>query len=247
MNNIIKTHGLILRKFKAREFDSFFVALTKDYGKVKLFAKSSRKPKAKLGFHLEPGSIAQIYFIPRKRQDNYLLTGAISTWKPNFLKFSASKNRVFHQSLALIERLTTEDVYSAQQILALFNLTKNYLEKMALVKLGDIRLALYQTGLTLKLLNTAGFCLNLKKCANCGKGFSRENNLYYDLESGGVVCCHDPSQSNIAIQKTNFSSIKLANYLLEESPNKIGNLSIEKEVAEKTWRLVLNHLKYCLG
>jgi DNA repair protein RecO (recombination protein O) len=244
MNDAKISESLILKKVKVGEFDIFFTALTKKYGKINIFAKSTRKIKAKLGFHLEPGSISRLYFVP-KRNGSYLLTGAVSIWKPDFLKFSSFKNKIFFQALDLIDKLAIEDIQELNQILSLFDLSKKYLQSITVKKLGREKLILYQTSFILKLLDSAGFRPDFKKCANCKKIFNDKKNIYFNNESGELVCCQF-SLSSISSQKINFNSLKLANYLLQEPLIKIKKLKIKKEIIEKTWKLTLNHLKYYL-
>ncbi len=246
MNEIKTTEGLILKKIKIGDFDSLLAVLTKEYGKINVFAKSSRKPKAKLGFHSEPGSISRIHFIPQRNRDGYLLTGATSIWKPDFLKLSRLKNKIFYQGLNLIERLTVESIQEPKKILTLFNLAKEYFKKISSERVKNKHLILYQISFTLKLLDSAGFRPNLKKCANCKKEFQKGKNIYYDNESGGLICCQFAYSSSLGSQKISFDSLKLANYLLQEPLEKIKKLNIQKEIAEKTWKLALNHLEYCL-
>lgn len=69
-----QTAALILNKEGWGEAGLLITALTRDFGKIRLLAQGSRKHGAKLQGHLEPGSLAEIFFVVGR--NGYRLTAA---------------------------------------------------------------------------------------------------------------------------------------------------------------------------
>ena len=66
MHQIHRTEGIILRQTLTGEADIFVAILTKDFGKINLFAKGAKKINAKLAPHLDVLNRSEIAFIKGK-------------------------------------------------------------------------------------------------------------------------------------------------------------------------------------
>lgn len=102
-----QTAALILKKEVWGEADVLITALTRDFGKIRLLAQGSRKHGAKLQGHLEPGSLAEIFFIIGR--NGYRLTAAeLHDYFPA-IHFSLTKLRVRAIFLALLDANLLEE------------------------------------------------------------------------------------------------------------------------------------------
>ncbi|MBD3245123.1 MAG: DNA repair protein RecO [Candidatus Moranbacteria bacterium] len=250
-----KTQGIILNKYKTGDYDGFYVALTKDFGKVNFFAKSSRKNKAKLTYHLEPGSLSDLYFVPRIRRESFLLTGADLLLKPSFEKLGNKEIVLYNQAINLTSRLVSFEIMEVDKIFLVFDILKQYLTDFT--KLSKIennneiskqhraRQYLFQAGFILKLLDYAGFRPNLKQCNYCGKKISAGKGIFYDLQNSVLTCCTQRLSFD-GIEKVSFDCLKLTNFLLNNDFDKMEKVKVEDEIVSEVWRFSINHLKYCL-
>ena len=262
MYPIIQTQAIVLNKYPSGDYDNFYVLFTKNFGKVEAFARSSRKLKAKLSAHLEPGTLTEVSFVPRVKQDNYLLVNAQSTWKPDFSKKIFSTNQLIAQTLFFAQKLTPDEVTVEETIKEIFDLLKEHLAQISSEKMQNNHLALAQLSFSLKLLEQAGFKPNLRQCLNCGQFFSREakqssqsfpknSKIYYDKENGGLIC----ENCFLQIQNQNLKQfqlikdwnvLKLISFLMKEDFASIRKLKTNAALIKGVQEVVRAHLDYCL-
>ena len=73
--NIIKTHGIVLKRTNYGEADRIVQILTPEYGKISMMAKGVRKEKSKLAQAIELFSISE-FVIRQGKREIYILTSA---------------------------------------------------------------------------------------------------------------------------------------------------------------------------
>ncbi|MBU2025684.1 MAG: DNA repair protein RecO [Patescibacteria group bacterium] len=241
MAQTLLTRSIILAKFNVGDYDNAYLALSRDYGRLRLFAKSSRKPKAKLSAHLEPGTFVSTWFVPRFNRDNYLIVGAKTIFKPNFHKLSSNQNKTISNTLFLTRKLTQETEIEPNNIQAGFKLLKNCLANYLKPGISANDLILFQTAYLLKLLNYAGFKPDFKKCIHCQKKVSNNSKIYYDIINGGIACCGLANSPIIPL-----NCLKLANFLLLNPFSRVSKLKVHALLVKKVSAIAKNHLRYCV-
>ncbi|MCX6816300.1 MAG: DNA repair protein RecO [Candidatus Beckwithbacteria bacterium] len=118
-----KTYGLVLRQNNFGEADRLLTIFTKDHGKLRLLAKSVRKPSSRKRGHLELFSHAKIVCARGKNLD--LITEADTIDNFSCLRQNLNRVRIAYLLCELVNDLTAEnqeheDVYN----LLLFYLTQ---------------------------------------------------------------------------------------------------------------------------
>ena len=74
------THAMVLSRQDAGEHDMLFNLYTKEYGKVRAYAKGIKKEQAKLRGHLELFSLAEVGFVVGKGGERLVYSSLIHYW-----------------------------------------------------------------------------------------------------------------------------------------------------------------------
>lgn len=242
MHEIFKTEAVVLSKSEVKEYDCFYSLLARNFGKIEAFAKSSRKPSAKLSSSLEPGSVVNCSFVSRK--SDYMLVGAELLFRPSFLGLDSKTNALILSSLRVTRRIIVDDPREADEIVKLYEIMSLYLKEMADGHLPTERKLILQAWYYLNLLDYAGLRPLLRQCSLCGKNLEPSDRLSYDPSGGGVSCCISNPSGRLSVS---FNAVKLVNYLSDAPYQAITRLSIDTTVINEAWKLARNHLKYCMS
>ena len=74
------THAIVLSRQDAGEHDMLFNLYTKEYGKVRAYAKGIKKEQAKLRGHLETLSLAEVGLVAGKTGERLIYSSLIHYW-----------------------------------------------------------------------------------------------------------------------------------------------------------------------
>lgn len=179
------TEGIILKRRDYQENDRLFVVYSKDFGKIELLAKGTKKITSKLNSYLEP-----FYFI----------------------KVMAAKGKVFDKLANCNLLKSYQNLRNDQSLFGFYLL--NYLAEITdglivgqtlkqdkfklLLELLDIldeqinqasqpKLLALVNVYNLKILNLLGYQPEIKRCLHCHKGILLTKNIF-DFQQGGIVC-----------------------------------------------------------
>ncbi|MBD3238396.1 MAG: DNA repair protein RecO [Candidatus Moranbacteria bacterium] len=235
--------GFVMAKYSSRETDSVYQIFTRDYGRLLLFAKSARKPKAKLSGHLEPGSLSRVYFISSQKKNQYLLIGAVNIFKPEFQFFSHQQFIMFNQALSLLKQFCAYDYLEADQIKQFYQLGRNFLHRLNQLSQKPNKLFLLQAHFLFKLLRYSGLAPNLKACQNCSEALKNKSLVFYAPQAGGLLCGNCAQAGAI---KLSGQAVSLADFLLNQNFGKIKKSNFQPEQLNQAWDLAKAHVKYCL-
>jgi DNA repair protein RecO (recombination protein O) len=170
-----RTEGIVLRTIPYGEADLIVTYLTKDFGIVKVFAKSPRKTKSRFGSSLEPLTFSRIAFwgkedaaLPRLTQAD--IVHSFSSLRESLQCF-ISVSELIEQTLHLVpERDTSRNVFPL------------LMKTLAIMEMGRQN-PLIELFYKLKLLEIAGFLPGLHICGRCG-----DSSNAFHLSHGTVLC-----------------------------------------------------------
>ena len=203
---MLTTLGFVLSKKDVGEYDREYCFFTKNYGKIKLIAKSVRKPLSKLSGQLEPPSLMEIVFVPNN--DKGLITTALV--KKNYLKVRKilEKQKTYNTIVNTVESLTEYK----QKDLLMWELLKNTIEN-----LNNNNWKIIEIDFLAKFLKELGFSPNVEYCINCQKKIKNEVNIYFDSDRWGFCCdkCKPGKCEKISLQTFKSLSILLTLSLKE--------------------------------
>jgi DNA repair protein RecO (recombination protein O) len=110
--NIIKTHGIVLKRTNFGEADRIVQILTPEYGKISMMAKGVRKEKSKLAQAIELFSISE-FVIRKGKREIYILTSArLDTFYHHILE-TYSRLEFGYEIVRKISRLS-EHIHESQ-------------------------------------------------------------------------------------------------------------------------------------
>ncbi len=188
MSRTYTTTGIILKRRDYQENDRLFCLYTKDFGKIEVVAKGTKKITSKLKGYLEPFYLVKLMIAKGKVFDKLANCNTIKSYDnlrndPSLLGF------------ALINYLAegTDGLISGQTLQTdKFNLLLETLDILEKEIINDVaekkeRLLFIANLYFLKLLALLGYQPEIQRCVNCHKGILLPKNIF-DFSRGGLVC-----------------------------------------------------------
>jgi DNA repair protein RecO (recombination protein O) len=185
MSNTYNTIGLVLKRRDYQENDRLFCLLTKDYGKIDVIAKGTKKISSKLNSYMEPFYLVKLMIAKGKVIDKLANVNLIKSYSnlrnDNQLLGFYLINYLTEVIDGLIEgkTLTTDKFDLLIEILDILDKKINDISKDQLLMITNVGL--------LKLLSLMGYQVEIHRCLNCHKGLLLTNNIF-DFSQGGIIC-----------------------------------------------------------
>lgn len=240
---VYQTEAVIIKRIKLGEADRILTLYTSEYGKLKAIAKGTRRPKSKLGGHVELLTHSELLIAKGRNLD--IITQAQTI--DSFLTIKDDLDRMSRglYILELIDSFTEEHIENPQ----LFTLLIDSLRQLSLAPKSDTVLRYFE----LHLLDCVGYRPQLQQCVNCNSPLSPITNSFSPGE-GGILCndCNDigPIARPISLnalkvlrtwQKCDFPTASLININTELSNELeqilreyIGHI-LERQVKSVSW------------
>jgi DNA repair protein RecO (recombination protein O) len=174
---IYKTEAIILRQRKLGEAGKIVTLYTPNYGKLDAVAKGVRRPKSRLGGHLEVLTHAAVMLAQGRNLDIVSQAQTLESFAP----LRADLHRLSRALYAaeLVDRFSPEGAESYH----VFQLLLTTLRRLSKARNVDVVLR----HLEMQLLTLSGFQPQLARCVNCERALAATPN-YFGAVAGGVVC-----------------------------------------------------------
>jgi DNA repair protein RecO (recombination protein O) len=223
-----KTVGIILSRRNFFEADRLVTIYSKNYGKLKLLAKGSRKIKSRIGGRLEPFVLAELMVAEGRNFDIITSSEVIDNFA--HLRSDLAKTTYAYLMAELVEKVSVEQQASEQ----LFNHLiegLHYLTKHQPTALLNIYFSL-------KLISIIGFQPQLSRCVNCRRQIRPGQNRF-SINLGGIICpaC---AEADAAAGPISDYQIKLLRLLLSRNVEIIKNIKPKKKAEIKTTKNLIN-------
>ncbi len=236
-----RTEGIVLKNSLFGEADLIVTYLTRDYGLLKVFAKSPRKIKSRFGSSLEPLTYSKISFmgkedanLPRLTQSDIIKT---------FHALRDDLKRLLNVSEML--ELSLKFMPEREPHFAVFKLLLGTLTKLE----SDCDNALYLLYYKIKFLEIAGYAPRLDMCGRCGTisyngSYSGHNNFY--VSHGSIICekCIRDREGSIRLSD---GTVRLYNSLIKWRLSNINRVKAPAYMLSEIGHVINSHIAYILG
>jgi DNA repair protein RecO (recombination protein O) len=175
------TQGVVLTRINYAEADRILTVLTKDFGKVSLIAKGTRKEKSKLAGGIELFSVSDIGFIEGKSDLGTLTTARLNKQYNSFFN-DLAKIEFGYSCLKLINKYTTTE--TGQEY---FHLIKQLFEALNNPKLS---LSAVSVWWAIQLSNVTGHSINIEETVE-GTAFDENGHYVFEYEMAGFKSTQD--------------------------------------------------------
>ncbi|HUD03605.1 MAG TPA: DNA repair protein RecO [Patescibacteria group bacterium] len=169
------TQGIVLRRINYAENDRIVTFLTRDFGKVRVIAKGTRKEKSRLAGGIELFSVSDIGFVVGRGELATLVSSRLAKYYGNFLK-DLSRIDFAYNCLKSINKITADGA-----------------DKQYFLLLEQLLIALNNLDLSLVVISVWWYCQLAKLTGHNintdypidSKVFNENIKYNFDIERGG--------------------------------------------------------------
>ena len=180
MNNFV-TDAINLKSYNLSESDKIIVMYSKEKGLIRGVAKGVKKPKSKLGARMDLLIANKLMLYRGKNLDRICQAEALNT----FNKTRQNMDKIFYSMYIteIVNNFGVEDDPCSNEI---YDILYKALDKIS--NADDIVEVLISViKFQLKMMQIAGFGIELDSCLCCEKHIGDEN-MYFSSQMGGIIC-----------------------------------------------------------
>ncbi|OGY41849.1 MAG: DNA repair protein RecO [Candidatus Buchananbacteria bacterium RBG_13_39_9] len=234
MSQTYTTTALVLKRRDHNEYDRLFCLYTKDYGKIDVLAKGTKKIVSKLNPYLEPFYLIKVMIAKGKVFDKLANCNLIKPYQN--LRQDLFGFALINYLSEVIDGLIHGQTMSSDKFELLIN-TLDILEE-EISNSDKERLLMLANIFNLKLLNLLGYQPEVKRCLNCHRGILLPKNVF-DFSHGGIIC--EQCKKVCLIEDYILVSdqvIKLLQLAQEKDLDFFSNLGIDQDTIKKFNQIV---------
>jgi DNA repair protein RecO (recombination protein O) len=213
--SIIKTEGILIKKYKYKEKDKLLTIFTPEQGKILALCKGARNPLNKWGCSTEPPNFS--FFQLYERNGFHTLTEIKVLDNFSFLTSDFSRLLIFDYFANIIDWFLPLHSPSRNT----FSLLSSSLYLLNDKKVNFIILSYF---FLLKFINIQGYKVDLKICTNCKRKVNDCNNFYFCAEEGGLICSDCLSKTESSLTNVSKETISILNELIFLDLNNISSM-----------------------
>lgn len=217
--------GMVLSVMPIGDYDKRLVILTKERGKIIVFAKGARKPNSAFLACSQPFSFGEFMLYEGRQSYNMLSVNITNYFEELRKDLETTCYGLYFCELA--DYFTRENDDGTQMLKLLY-------QSLRALSQVSIEKQLIRYIYTLKMLVLNGEAPQVFQCVRCGK---EETNQYFNSEAGGLICgpCCKTTSNCIRISE---STIYTMQYIITSTIEKLYTFAVSHEV--------MGELKHCV-
>lgn len=212
----ITVTGMILSSGTIKDYDKRLVLLTRQRGRISVFANGAKRPNSPLSGISEPFLFGE-FTLSEGRTSYTLRSAKISRY---FEPLKKDLERIYYASYfcEFASWLTRENI-DESAILLLLYVTMSALEN------GQVPMPLIRSIYEIRVLAHAGYAMESFSCIRCGK---KDHLSYFNSRAGGVLCdtC-GKAESSIHLAESTLYTIQ---YILSAPLKKLYTFQVSSRV-----------------
>ena len=208
--------GIILYTSLVGEYDKRLVILTRERGKITVFANGARRANSQLRAASQSFVMGKFTVIAGREAYN-LVKAEVTEY---FSEISFDMEKLCYASYfgELMSYYTREGDFCRD------NLNLLYVTLKALVA-GELPLSLIRVVYVLRLMHLEGQGIHAFSCTKCG---SRENLLYFDEKTGGLLCVDCAKKKRIT-KRISSTALYAIQYIESEPLGSLYGFKLKEE------------------
>lgn len=231
---LYNTEAVVLKKTELGEADSILTLYTPHRGKLRAVAKGVRRPKSKLGGHVELLTYSEMLLARSQNLDVITQSQTIECFLP--LRDDLWRTSSALYVVELVERFTAED----EENYPVFKLLVDTLQWLCQARHGEIILRCFE----LRLLQYLGYRPQLQDCIGCQSALEPDNNFF--TPSGGGVLCQACRDLEPIVYPLSLNALKVMRFLQRSDYASVDQLRITPELSSELRRLMQVYIRYLL-
>ncbi len=228
------TEAIVLRKSELGEADSILTLYTPKWGKLRAIARGIRRPKSKLGGHVELLTYSQMSLSKSINLDVITQSQTIESFLP-------LRNDLWRTSQALyVAEIIGQSTAEEEANYPIFKLLVDTLNWLCHVRNGETALRYFE----MHLAQYLGYQPQLYECVCCRTSFEPNDTFYFTPTGGGVLCQYCHNQESI-VYSLSTNALKLMRFLQRSDHVSTDKLLVKPELSSELKRLMQGYIR-CL-
>ena len=231
---VYKTEAIVLKHINLGEADKILTLYTPNLGKFSAIAKGVRRPRSKMGGHLELLTHCSLMLARGQNLDIITQSETISSFLP--LRDDLWRASLALYAAELVAQFTAERVENYP----IYRLLLDTLKWLCETDNGDLILRYFE----LNLLTHLGYKPELQRCLDCKSPLEPTANFF--SSSGGGVLCPACREKEPLSQPISLNGLKVIRFLQESDYPKASRVRINQDLSRELESLMRHYIRYLL-
>jgi len=231
---VYKTEAIVLRHINLGEADRILTLYTPNLGRLRAVAKGARRPKSKLGGHLETLTHSALMLSRGRNLDIITQAQTIDGFLP--LRGDLWRSSMAVYAADLVNQFTAERVENYP----LYKLLLNTLHRICEAQDVELTLRYFE----LNLITHLGYKPELDQCMGCKTVLEPMTN-FFSASGGGVLCPQCREKESLA-RPISLNALKVMRFISKSDYTKAGKLKLNVELSRELEQLMRHYIRYLL-
>ena len=231
---VYNTEAIVLKRINFKEADRILTLYTPNLGKISAVAKGVRRPKSKMGGHLELLTHCSLMLARGRNMDTVNQAQTICS-------FRRLREDLWREGLALYAaELVVQFTAEHQENYPIYSLLLDTLNRLCDTKDAETALRF----LEVNLLTHLGYKPELHQCTSCKKPVEPTVN-YFSASGGGVLCPACRSKEQLA-RPISLNALKVMRLCQQGDFTKVSKVNISDELSAELESILRHYIRYLL-
>ena len=226
---------MVLRQVSIGDADRILTLFTPDLGKLRAVARGARRPKSKLGGHVELLNHVRLSLAQGRTLDVVTQADAIRTFRRAKDDLDRLSQGLYMADL--VNSFTAEESPSY----AVYKLLLASLDALDKGEAPPLTLRYFET----KLLFHSGYQPELFNCVHCRSKLDPSDHLF-SFPLGGIICPDCLGFSSSSNIQVSLSALKVLRYLQREGYPRAASVNVPATLAGELERVLRDYVGYLL-
>ena len=231
---LYKTEGIVLKSVPVGEADRMVTLYTRDMGKLRAAARGVRRPRSRLGGHLDALNRVSLSLARGRNRDVITGADALETFRP--LKSDLERLAYGLYVAELVDAITPEESPGYP----VYVLVVDALQSLATTENARILLHAFE----LRLLDYSGFLPELHRCVQCRREPAPHAHRFAP-EAGGLLC-NDCYTTRGPVMPLSVNALKVLRFLERQDIAAVQRLQVPEDLDREMTTLLAASLHHVL-
>ncbi|MFC1906112.1 DNA repair protein RecO [Chloroflexota bacterium] len=231
---VYKTEGIVLKRTNLGEADKILSIYTPNLGKIRAVAKGVRRPKSKLGGHVETLTRSSMMLAVGRNLDIITQSQTIDSYLPLRSDLWCTSCALY--AAELVERFTEEHIENYP----VYRLLQSTISSIVETENVDLALRYFE----IRLLGYMGYKPQLQTCISCKAELEPVEN--YFSASGGGVLCPNCRTAEPRVRSLSLNALKVMRLFQSKTFDHVSKVHLNPGLSKELETTMREYIRYIL-